>query len=195
MLHLHHVLDPCGFTVLYLHQSSGSGRHFGKCIGVDGWLLYVCVCVSVSLPFLLVCVCVCGDFPFMSWTRSTNEQLHQAQKEPQTAAAAAPSPSPSPTAATSASAVLVSSKDQRPGTRGQLFEPSIHPNPQCPIRRRHFLKPACPSRTIYTHPSHRPGPEPVLKPRPAQAASLVCGFVQADDFFILRVKYFQYSRY
>lgn len=114
LLHLHHVLDPCGFTVLYLHQSSGSGRHFGKCIGVDGWF----VCVSVSLPFLLVCVFVCcGDFPFMSWTRSTNEQLHQAQKEPQTAAAAAaPSPSPTATAATSASAVLVSSKDQRPGT-------------------------------------------------------------------------------
>lgn len=130
----------------------------------------------------------------MSWTRSTNEQLHQAQKEPQTATAAAPSPSP--TAATSASVVLVSSKDQRPGTRGQLFEPSIHPNPQCPIRRRHFLKPACTSHTIYIqpYPSHMPSPEPVLEPRPAQAASLVCGFVQADDFFMFLLKYFQYSQ-
>lgn len=126
--------------------------------------------------------------------RTNNCIRHRKNRKPQQQQQA-PSPSPSPTAATSALAVLVSSKDQRPGTRGQLFEPSIHPNPQCPIRRRHFLKPACTSRTIYTHPSHRPGPEPILQPRPAQAASLVCGFVQADDFFILRVKYFQYSPY
>lgn len=194
LLHLHHVLDPCGFTVLYLHQSSGSGRHFGKCIGVDGWLLSMCVCVcaSVSLPFQLVCL----------WRFSVYvmDQEHERTIASGTERTANRSSSSSTITNSNSSNISVGGfgKLQRPETRNQgpalwTIHPSIYPNPQCPIRRRHFLKPACTSRTIYIHSSHRPGPEPVLKPRPAQAASLVCGFVQAD-FFILHVKYFQYSQ-
>lgn len=191
LLHLHHVLDPCGFTVLYLHQSSGSGRHFGKCIGVDGWF----VCVSVSLPFLLVCVCVLRRFSVY-----VMDQEHERTIASGTERTANRSSSSSTITITDSNSSNISvggfGKLQRPETRnrGQLFEPSIHPNPQCPIRRRHFLKPGCTSHTIYIHSSHRPGPELVLERRPAQAASLVCGFVQADDFFMLLLKYFQYSQ-
>lgn len=152
----------------------------------------LCVCASVSLPFQLVCL----------WRFSVYvmDQEHERTIASGTERTANRSSSSSSTI-TNSSNISVGGfgKLQRPETRNQgpalwTIHPSIYPNPQCPIRRRHFLKPACTSRTIYIHSSHRPGPEPVLKPRPAQAASLVCGFVQADDFFILHVKYFQYSQ-